>query len=314
MRTMSTALAAHLQQTSTTTARLLKIKLKSGIVYGICTLDRAISYNDGSGDGLIRYVATSGFDPSTFSADSGYSVNNAEAMALISEEIDCITEEMVNAGALEDAQWVCYLVNFMDLSMGHLTLDAGDLGEVTTSHGLLWVPELLSYVTRLKQPIGMVDSTTCRAIFGSPSDSQTGCGVDVTPLWETGTVQSVGAESNRVFIGDNVTISGNPIPYPGRVQFLTGANAGRELSTEQIDNTTVYLSDTTPYPIEAGDTYRIRPDCLKRYTQDCIGVWNNGVNFKGEPHIPVGDAQAVQVPNARRPRSVWGSLEGYTPP
>ena len=55
----------------------------------------------------------------------------------------------------------------------------------------------------------------------------------------------------------------------------------------------------------------VRPDCRKRYTEDCIGIWNNGINFKGEPLIPVGDASAVQTPGAQLPGG--GGYSAATP-
>lgn len=303
-RNIPPALQAHLLQSSTTTCRLLRIELKSGdspagppTVYGITTLDRDIDYDDG--DGLVRYVASNGFDPSTLSSDVGYSVDNAEGYALISDDIPGVTVEQAEAGDLDDAQWRCYLVNFEDLSMGHVLLDGGDLGEVRTKFGMIFIPELLSYMMRLRQPVGSVWSRTCRAIFGTPAESQTGCGVDVEPLWVYGTVVDVGAETDRTFTGDNVT-SGK-VPFPGRVQWLTGANAGREYATEEVDGEDVTLSETTAYAIEDGDTYRIRPDCRKRYLEDCIGEWDNGPNFKGEPLIPVGDAMSIQTPGGQLP-------------
>ena len=298
-RNIPAALQAHLLLSATTTCRLLKISLRSGVVFGITTLDRDVEYDDG--DGYLTYVATNGFDPSAFSADVGYSVDNSEGYALISDDIAGVTVEMVEAGELDDAQWVCYLVNFDDLSMGHLVLDAGDLGEVRTKYGMVWIPELLSYVMRLRQPVGSVWSIRCRAIFGTPAGSQTGCGIDLTPLWVEGSVVSVGAESNRTFDGDAITATGGVSPLPGRLQWLTGDNAGREFATEDIDNETVSLVEPTGYPIQIGDTYRIRPDCGKRYREDCIDTWDNGVNFKGEPLIPVGDASQVQTPGAQLP-------------
>ncbi len=59
------------------------------------------------------------------------------------------------------------------------------------------------------------------------------------------------------------------------------------------------LNEPTNYPMVAGDTYRIRPDCFKRYAEDCIAKWSNGPNFKGEPLIPVGDAVGLQSPGAQ---------------
>lgn len=312
-RTIPSALQEHLDQHSTTTTRLLKIILRNGDVYGLSMLDRDIPYDDGQG--VVTYRATTGFDPSTLSSDVGYSVDNAEGYALMG--VSGITVDMVERGELDDAQWIMYLINFEDKQADgsltprrHIILDAGDLGEVRTRYGMIWIPELLSYSMRLRQTIGSVWSRRCRAIFGSPAASQTGCGVNIAPLWVNGTVVAVGAETNRVFTGDLLYNSPGIVPFPGRVQWLTGNNAGKEFATEDIDGDTCTLNETTPYAIEVGDTYRIRPDCRKRYREDCIALWNNGPNFKGEPYIPVGDATQIQTPGGQLPNS--GGWDGGT--
>lgn len=297
MRTIPAALQAHLNERVTTTTRLLKITTRAGFTYGLCMLDQAIEYDDG--EGLVTYVATNGFDPSTLSSDTAYGVANAEAQSLISEDIDGIELEDIQAGELDDARWVMYLVNFRDLSMGHAIIDAGDLGEVRVRHGQAFTAELLSYVSRLKQSIGGVWSRRCRAVFGTPHDSPTGCGVDLAPLWVNGTVSSVGSEANRVFSGSAVIGPSGVVPAPGRVQFLTGANAAREFAVEEVASPEIVLAEPANYPIAPGDTYRIRPDCLKRFQEDCIDTWDNGPNFKGEPEIPVGDATGIQAPGAQ---------------
>jgi uncharacterized phage protein (TIGR02218 family) len=300
-RTVLPALQAHLDEAATTTCRLLKFTLTDGRMFGITTLDRDIEYDDGlsSSDGAVTYVASNGFDPSAIAADLGYSVSNAEAYALLSDEVPGITEEMVRAGELDDATWILYLVNFESLSDGHVIIDAGDVGEIRLEFGMVWMPELLSYSMRLKQPIGSVWSRTCRAIFGSPAASQTGCGVDITPLWVSGTVTAVGLETDRTFSGDNLPVLSDPIV--ARVQWLTGDNAGREYAVETLDSDEVSLIETTAYAIQVGDTYRARPDCAKQYERDCIGLWANGPNFKGEPLIPVGDGQQGMTPGAQLP-------------
>lgn len=298
MRAVPAPLLAHLQESGTTTCRLLKVTLRDGIThFGFASLDREVVYDDG--DGELAYSALNGFDPSALGSDATYSVDNAEGYALISDDISPgISVEEIATGALDDARWRLYLVNFEDLSMGHVLLDAGDVGQVRVKHGLVWIPELLSFTVRLRQPIGHVDSRLCRAIHGSPAAAQLGCGVDVTPFWIAGTVTAVGVESDRSFTGD--VLSTLPVnPFPGRVEWLTGANAGLELWTDGFDAGAVDLGEPTPFPIQIGDTYRIRPDCRKRFIEDCIGVWNNGINFKGEPLIPTGDASAGQTPGAQ---------------
>lgn len=308
-RNVPGAMQTHLDLNATTTTRLLKIITRTGEFFGMAMINEDITYDDL--DGEVIYRAMNGFDPTTISADIGFSIDNAEGYSLMGAT--GITPEMVNRGDLDDAQWIMYLVNFRDLTPGrHVILDAGDVGDVRTRYGMVWIPELLSYGMRLKQTIGSVWSRQCRAIFGTPAASQTGCGVAISGLWVTGTVVDVGEESNRVFTGTTVIGSNNIVPFPGRVQWLTGQNAGREFATEEVGEyiPLVILNETTAYPIEVGDTYRIRPDCRKRYREDCIGIWSNGPNFKGEPLIPVGDATQIQTPGAQLPNT--GGWDGGT--
>lgn len=294
-RTVPAAIQTHLDTGTTTTCRLLKITSNSGVVFGLTTLDSNVPYDDLSGGGSIDYIATNGFDPTAFRNDVGFSVDNAEGMALISDEVPGITNEMIDAGEFDDGSWVCYLINYKDLTAGrHVEIGSGDLGEIRTRYGVMWIPELLDHVVRLKQPIGGVFSRRCRAEFGlaaTEANGHKGCGVDAEALWVAGTVGSVGAEDNRVFTGDAV---GTPYSFPGRVEFLTGDNAGRTYSTEDVTGFVITLNETTMYPIVIGDTYQIRPDCRKQYIADCIGVWTNGPNFKGEPHIP-DDSEVMSV-------------------
>jgi hypothetical protein len=106
-------------------------------------------------------------------------------------------------------------------------------------------------------------------------------------------VQSVGAEPDRVFVGDTAPTLPRT-PYPAVVEFLTGDNAGRSYAIETIDTLTFELLETTYRPIQAGDTYRARRDCGKLFLEDCIAVNDNGLRFKGEPHIV--DASEVSAP------------------
>lgn len=294
-RNVPSQIQSHLDTGNTTTCRLLKITTAKGAIFGLTTLDKIVSYDDNTGDGEIDYVATSGFDPTAFRSDVGTPVDNAEGMALISDAIDGVTLEMVHAGEFDGAEWVCYLINYKDTTPGrHVILGSGDVGEVSVRQGMLWIPELLDLSVRLNQPLGVSTSRKCRAIFGNPATEelgQLGCGVDVSAMWSAGEVQSVGAETDRTFTGDAVA---SPHSVPGRLRFLTGDNVGRLFAVESVGGFVITLTEPTAYPIQTGDTYEIRPDCGKRYQEDCITTWSNGPNFKGGPHMP--DISSVASP------------------
>ncbi len=300
-RKLSAALRAHLQQPVTTTCRLLRIILADGRAFGMTTLDVAVTYEG------VTYSAVNGFDPSIIATDTGLSVDNAEAYALLSADIPGITLEMVAAGELDDAQWEMLLINYRDLSMGHMILDAGDLGEVNVTDGVAYAPELLSYAMRLRQPIGHFWSRTCRAIFGTPAEGQTGCGVNADPLWINATVTGVDSgDDRRVFADTGLVL--DPIPNTARVQWLAGPNAGSRLY--QVEgyspvSGTLALIEPAPFQIAEGHTFRIRPDCDK--TPANCKAYSNWLNYKGESLIPVGDGQGIMTPQASIPGGFMGS-------
>ena len=77
-------------------------------------------------------------------------------------------------------------------------------------------------------------------------------------------IRSYYADS-RIEFGDTVTLVPT-FPFPGRVQFLTGNNASSRLyqvESYDEDNGILTVLEPTMFPIEIGDTYQVRKDCLK---------------------------------------------------
>lgn len=303
MRNIPAALMAHLQQPVTTVCKLLLFTFRDGRKFGLCSLDRNIDYNG------ITYSFERGFDSRVIASDTGLSVDNSEAFALLSVDDLGITREMVAAGEMDDAQWIAMLVNYRDLTMGHMIIDAGDVGDVTVSErGMIYAPELISFASRLRQSIGTFDSRTCRAIFGTEANSQTGCGVDAEPLWQEGSVTGVSTEEpRRVFADSSLLIT--PAPIPGRVQWLTGNNASLN-RLYQVDaysdvSGTIALLEPLPFDVEPEDTFQIRPDCAKTLPA-CID-YENLPNMKGEWYIPTGDGLETMTPNSQIVGGTLGS-------
>lgn len=73
------------------------------------------------------------------------------------------------------------------------------------------------------------------------------------------------------------------------------------------DLATVQLTFPTPFPIVAGDTFKWRPDCGKQFIRDCKDIWNNALNFRGEPYIPVADEASMATPGANKPGANSGT-------
>lgn len=267
------------------------------------SLDRDVVYQG------VTYKASNGINTSVIATDTGLAVDNGEAYSLFSAANGGgITLRMINAGEIDDAQWQMMLVNWADLSMGHGLMDVGDIGAIKSEQRAAYSVELVSYVIRLRQPIGTLDSRTCRATFGNPAEGQYGCGVNADAFWQYGTITGVNPdEPRRVFADSGLLIS--PQPIPGRVQWLTGNNASRnrlyQIEAYSVVSGTVALIEPAPYDIEPGDTFRIRPDCDKTLA-DCT-KYGNVLNMKAEPYIPVGDGLETSTPRSQVPGGVLGS-------
>jgi hypothetical protein len=181
--------------------------------------------------------------------------------------------------------------------------------------GLSWWSELTDLTKLLMQSIVEKDSITCRATFGSQpigsSDSSGDvveerfpCGKDAEALYVgPKTVTSVGAEPNNTFTASALGAAAN-VYVPGMVRWLTGNNAGRVVEVDtQSGVGLITLKFETMFPIQTGDTFEIRPDCTKwkEGNNGCkfhFGTTEWKLHYRGEPYIPVADADQLNMPGA----------------
>lgn len=313
-RFIPAALQEHLDTGATTICGILRIEpVRPGYsVIGLTDLDRDIIYDDGGGE--VTYLAPVGFTSSAYVSTADFAVDNAETKSLFPEfDIPQLTEADINAGAYDYARYRLMLVNYDDLTQGHANLSEGTLGEMRTVDGLHFMGELRSLFQKFRQSVVERDSLTCRATFGSqaagssnaataPKIEKFPCGIVVDDLWVDFTVEQVGEESDLAFSfsgASSSSSSSEPGYFPGVVEWLTGSNAGRQYEIGAYDAGVVTLSFSTAFPIAEGDTGRIRPDCTKQWAGHLsCQFWDNRLNFRGEPFIPVGDAGSTSVPGA----------------
>src|SRR5690606_6533513 len=278
---------------------------------GVTALDRDVEYDDGEGDSSsVLYHAAICMVPKEIRQSLSMAVDNTEFQHLLAEYPLALTEEDVVAGVYDFADFVLMLVNYEDLTMGHVELMRGQLGQMRVENGMAFWTEQTSLVKQLKQSIVEKDSLTCRATFGSQPIGTPGaevtqrfpCGFDTSSLWVAGTVTSVGLESSRTFTASALGLPANEC-VPGMLRWLTGRNAGRSYEVEAQDGDGVIsLAFETMFPMEIGDTFEIRPDCTKWKDghNGCKHFWGDDwvLHYRGEPYIPVSDADAINTPGA----------------
>lgn len=301
-RRLSPALFQHLQGSVTTTTEALRFRLEDGRIFGITALDKDLFFDN------MWWRSASGLDMSEMSSDTDLSVDNSEITMLFrAMEQDGLTFEEVSSGVLDNGLYELYLVNYLDVSQFH-KVDAGDIGEVKTINRQIGEVELLSHAVRLRQSVGGVDSIRCRAVFGTYANQQRGCGINAEVMWRNGVVTGVGDEQRRVFADASTPITEATDTY--RVRFTSGRNNSSRLyqvEAYSLVSGTIVLIEPTRFDIEVGDRFQIRPDCNK-LPSDCKR-YNNFINYKGEPYIPVADGLEGMTPNAQLAGGLTGGTE-----
>lgn len=315
-RTISPELQAHLDGEATTLTILVKVTPRDPNygAFGFTMLDQDVTYDDG--DGVIVYRAPIGMIPANMISSAGTDVGNSQFKQLLAPQYELdVSEELIRAGVYDYAWYSAVVVNYNDLTMGHIEAPAGfgQVGQFTIdSRGMSFQMELTDLTKLLKQTITEVDSITCRATFGSQPIGTGGgvveerfpCGKDLSSMWSvTKTVTSVSLEPNITFTAS--ALGAAALFYvPGMIKWMTGRNAGRQLGVEdQTAGGQITLNTATMFPVEVGDTFQIREDCTRWVYEDrgCkyhFGdpEWKN--HYRGEPFIPIADGDAISTPGA----------------
>lgn len=322
MKTIDATLLDDKARSATTLTDLLLVgPLDDGSYRGMTLLDRDVTYEPSVLLGEITFKARTGFEMSALESTNDMGVNNAEAMSLppiVGFELEGFTQAEIDSGALDKVKFVVLRVNYMDLTAGSEVIAGGTIGEVKRKVGGLTVLELRSLSQQLRQKsIVQLDSTTCRARFGSGGSSNAPqelfpCGFDAESLWVAGSITSVGGETDRIFMDTSLIGAGVDRFAPGMVDILSGDNEGQMIEVESFDSATgiVELTFPTVSPLVTGVTYQIREQCTKRWTghNSCDTFWGSSkpLHFRGEPHIPVGQTNTLNIPGASVPSGVDG--------
>lgn len=86
----------------------------------------------------------------------------------------------------------------------------------------------------------------------------------------------------------------------GALFIFDGDNTGRSAEIKEWTQSTseIQLYLPLPFDITPGTRIRLYRGCQKRLGEDCVDIFNNAVNFRGEPFIPGSDS-IVSYPDAR---------------
>lgn len=271
MKTVSTALRAHLAGEVTSLATLWRITRRDGAVMGFTDHDRDLCVEG------LAYRAATGFTPTAVAGGAGLAVDNLEIRSVL--DADEIAEDDLAAGLYDGARVDIFLVNHADPGMGTLRLRRGTLGEVrVTDHG--FVAELRGMTQAFARNVGQIYSPACRADLGDGR-----CRVGLSAFTASGVVTA--AADGRGFTDAGRGEAAGWFDH-GLLTWLTGANAGGTMEVRSFAGGLFTLFLPMRRAIAAGDAYSVTAGCDRRFAT-CRDKFANSVNFQGEPHVPGND-------------------------
>lgn len=273
MKTIPAALLADYQLGTTTLATCWKITLTSGIVHAFTDCDKDLMV-----DGIL-YKASSGFSPSAFQSQTKMAVDNLQIKGVLIDEV--IPAADLASGLWDFATVEMFMVNANAIGHGKDILSVGKLGQISIGTNS-FESEIRGLANAYSQVVGEIYQPGCRAKLGDAR-----CGVNLAPWTVTGTITAVAADQLTAYDSSRAEADGY-FTY-GVITMTSGASSGLSMDVKSSSGATIVLQLEFANGIAIGDTYSMVAGCAKRFNDDCVGKFNNAINFRGEPHLPGTD-------------------------
>lgn len=245
------------------------------------------------------YLARANITGSATRSSADMAVDNMEVGGAVDDgttgEIDVSVAE-IEAGVLDRAPVVVFLVNWQRPDDGQVIIKRGWLGELSRDSDQAYRTEIRGLSQALSQNIGQSYAERCNVV--ELGDAR--CGFNVAAVARTATVTAV--TSRKAF---TVSLSPSSAPpsttyfYGGRIAFATGANAGfgREVKRAVVTggSATVELWEEMPADVEVTDAATLTPGC-DRLLATCRDIFDNLDNFRGYGVFMPGRAALIRGP------------------
>ena len=295
MRVLPTGLQEHLDSGTTTLCWCWRVIRTDGITLGFTDHDHDLVFDGTS------FEAASGFTASDVESTVGLGVDNLDVESVLRS--GTLNEDDLAAGLFDGAEVEIFRVNWSTTDQ-RVLIRAGHLGEVTRgAHSFR--AEVRGLAHELQQPKGRLYQFGCDADLGDAR-----CTVDLNLAAFKGAGSVTQIQGARVLIVSGLDTFTSDWFTRGLLTWTSGVNASQKmevkLHTKADTTVTIELWQRMSQPITVLDAFSVTAGCDKQFAT-CRDKFNNGVNFRGFPHIP-GNDFAVSYPNSDDPRNDGGSL------
>jgi uncharacterized phage protein (TIGR02218 family) len=281
MKAASGGMQTHIAGETLTLATLWRIVRRDGAIFTFTDHDRDIVY------GGETYLAPVGYRRAAISSGADLAVDETELLGLLGAS--SITEGELRAGVWDHAEVRIFAVNFANLGHGEIKLRRGRLGEVIVRDDGSFRAELRGLAQPLQSTVGSLYQAECRADLGDAR-----CKVNLAfgaGLTQQGTIEFPNSSVDLLLVNDGIGSYIDSYFEGGVAIWQTGTNAGviREVLAWNQGGRVLTLLAPPPFAPEVGDVLHIQPGCDKRAVT-CKAIFNNFLNFRGEPFVPGANA------------------------
>lgn len=186
------------------------------------------------------------------------------------------SNEALLKGLFDNAYVECFIIDPQNLSARKLFINCGYIKQIKLIDKKI-IFEIRGLTSQLDIDIVKIYSPTCRAKFGDQY-----CKVNPKSFAEKTSIIKVINDQALLIKPVNIL---NENLIGAEVTFLSGKNIGDKNTIIYFENNLLQFKNNLNNLIYPEDIIEIIPNCSKAFNI-CSSIYNNGVNFRGEPDIP----------------------------
>jgi uncharacterized phage protein (TIGR02218 family) len=251
-------------------AHALRLERHDGQVFGFTEHDMPAAMD-------VVYTEDQGLTATSIMKTAGTDVGTLEITTL--NDGSLFTLQDILGQVWRNAEFLIFRYNWANLGDGIDPLLAGTIGEIRILGTELKI-ELRDRRQALQQEIGNKITKTCRYRLGSTNILTGGfCLKDISgPIYtHTGSVTVAGQVTVTTTLSAAVDFFGE-----GTLEWTSGENEGQVVKIGYFSGGVVQFSRPLFGLVQVGDAFIAVAGCRKRFTEDCVTKFANGINFGGE--------------------------------
>lgn len=222
----------------------------------------------------VEYKTGQVLDSSSIEQAMDLGNDNYEASVIL--EDDEVSKEQILSGEFDNAYVEIFMIYPEDLIAGKIPLNCGYITNIKLVDDKFTF-EVSGLSSKLDREVAKLYSPYCRAKFGDDK-----CKINrelfvlktsIAKIIEPGKIKVIAIKIAQANLID------------AEIKFTSGRSLGLTTIVLEANNNVLLLKDEIEDELDIGDQVEIIPNCDKKFST-CCEVYNNAVNFRGEPSIP----------------------------